>query len=383
MAYGCGGYEFPGTFGGYPDVCELLCLYKKVTDEYGDLLKAIQETQAQLKEYMDSIETEIPGWISNEVDKYISRLDELETSVQKELANNQAAVLAYLHEYSEKVATQLENQTNLVNNRLDKNEQWVGEQMQQSQATIENIIQLFRVEYRQDLNAFREEFREAFQNQNDYVDDTVERVENAQAILNALYSELTEQFDTLNEEMERWEQDVRKIVNNYFTTVRLWYMEHRYQDKKWLEDEIKKVENALANIPESKLPVFNWMRNRQTGVDEYLSDLYEFVLIENGYTAIRWERATWMSAEEFDMSGITAVQWEFDALNVLDDDRWKWSMFSPISGKWVWLGRAIQEVADALNPDAVSAGVYDGAQKTAQVYDALNITADEYRRGKY
>lgn len=382
MAYGIG-HEFPNVHGGYPDVCELLYLYKRLTEEYQELLNTITDTQQQLKDYMDNVNTLIPGWISAEMAKYIAELNQLKTDVTNQLRENQQAVQQFLDEYNEKVSVQLSNNLAAVNARIDKNEEWVMSQLLASEQHTQELIRRFTESFEQAVNA-----------QNQYV---AEQLAAWTAKNELLFSQITEndklQFSmiaALDNQLKLIEStvtnhiaDVQKMLNDYNTVMRLWYYAHRYEDKKWLSEEIAKVHEALDNMPESKLPVFNYFRNKQTGINEWVDDVYLLALPIGGYSALDWSRATWLSAEEFNMSNITAIEFYVDGKRKLDDDRWKYYTFSPISGEYVWIGRALQEVANALNPDAVTAKTYDDSNITAADYDGKNITAEQYRKGVY
>lgn len=382
MAYGVS-TEFPNLHGGYPDVCELLYLYKKLTEEYDELLKTIKDTQQELNDYMANVNSLIPGWISAEMAKYVEQLDQLKADVANQLKNNQNAVEAFLAEYNEKVSTQLANNLAATVARINQNEQWVISQLQASQQHTEELIR-----------RFTETYTQAFKAQNNYV---AQQLANWTEKNEELFSQITandklqfQMIDSLDKQLKLLEgqvnqnvENIQKMIEDYNTVMRLWYYAHRYEDKKWLSDEIEKMRKEIANIPESKLPIFNYLRNKQTGINQWIDDMYLLVLPIGGYSAIEWARATWLTAEEFNASNISAIEFWVDAKRKLDDDRWKYYTFSPISGEFVWIGRALQEVANALNPDAVKAENYDDYKVSAGTYDGKNVTANEYRKGRY
>lgn len=382
MAYGVS-TEFPNLHGGYPDVCELLYLYKKLNEEYAELLKTIKDTQQELNDYMANVNSLIPGWISAEMAKYVEQLNQLKADVANQLKNNQNAIEAFLAEYNEKVSTQLANNLSATIARINQNEQWVISQLQASQQHTEELIR-----------RFTETYTQAFKAQNDYV---AQQLANWTEKNEELFSQITandklqfQMIDSLDKQLKLLEtqvnqnvENVQKMIEDYNTVMRLWYYAHRYEDKKWLSDEIEKMRKEIADIPESKLPIFNYLRNKQTGVNQWVDDMYMLVLPIGGYSAIEWARATWLTAEEFNTSNISAIEFWVDAKRKLDDDRWKYYTFSPISGEFVWIGRALQEVANALNPDAVKAENYDDYKVKAETYDGKNVTANEYRNGRY
>lgn len=382
MAYGVG-TEFPNVHGGYPDMCELLYLYKKLTEQYGDLLKTISDTQQQLKDYMDNVQSLIPGWTSTEVSKYVDELNQLKEDVTRQLTDNQNAVSAFLEEYNEKVRVQLSNNLSAVNTRIERNEQWVLTQLRASEDHTEELIRRFTETYKQ---AFKVQNQYVAQQLADWTEKNQEQYDQLTRDNNLLFATLdglTGELLTLEGRVDSEMEKLCKKIEDYNTVMRLWYYEHRYQDKKWLMEEIADMWQYINNIPTSELPIFNWMRNRQTGINQWVNDMWEYVIPIGGYTALEWERATWLTAEEFNASNITAIEFYVDGKRVLNDDRNKYYMFSPISGQYVWIGRAVQEVANALNPDGVKAENYDYMKVKAGTYDGKNITANEYRNGRY
>lgn len=382
MAYGCG-TEFPSVHGGYPDLCELLYLYKKLTEEYAELLKTIQDTQKELNDYMANVNSLIPGWISTEMEKYVQELNQLKAEVALELQNNQNAISAFLAEYNEKVSVQLSNNLSAVTNRINQNEQWVLSQLKASEDHTEELIR-----------RFTETYKQAFKNQNQYVaqqladwtaknQEQFDQVAKDNNLLFATLAALTTELHTLENRVDESMGKIQDMIENYNSVMRLWYYQHRYEDKKWLESQIAEMQKQMENLPESKLPIFNYFRNRQTGINQWVDDMWSYAMPIGGFTAIEWQRATWLTAEEFNASNITCIEFYTDAKRILDADRWKYYTFSPISGEFVWIGRALQEVANALNPDAVKAENYDTNNVTADTYDGKNITANEYRKGRY
>lgn len=382
MAYGIA-HEFPNVHGGYPDVCELLYLYKKLTEEYQELLDTITETQEQLKNYMDNVNSLIPGWISAEMERYVAELNQVKADVENQLQQNQQAVQRFLEEYNQKVAVQLSNNLSAVNNRIDQNEEWVLSQLQASEQHTEELIRRFTETYKQAFKAQNEAVAEKLAEWTEKNELLFSQITENDRLQFQMIAALDNQLRLLESSVEEHLTQVQKMIENYNVVMRLWYYAHRYEDKKWLSDEIDKVHKALKDIPESELPIFNYFRNKQTGINQWVDDVYLFALPIGGYSAIEWARATWLSAEEFDASNITAIEFYGDGKRKLDDDRWKYYMFSPISGEYVWVGRAIQEVANALNPNAVTAGDYDGSNTTAGTYDGKNVTAEQYRKGVY
>lgn len=382
MAYGCG-TEFPNVHGGYPDLCELLYLYKKLTEEYAELLKTIQDTQKELNDYMANVNSLIPGWISTEMEKYVDELNQLKTEVALELKNNQNAISAFLAEYNEKVTIQLSNNLSAVTNRINQNEQWVLSQLKASEDHTEELIR-----------RFTETYKQAFKNQNQYVaqqladwtaknQEQFDQVTKDNNLLFATLAALTAELHTLENRVDESIAQIQSMIENYKSVMRLWYYQHRYEDKKWLEEQIAEMQKQMENLPESKLPIFNYFRNRQTGINQWVDDMWNYAMPIGGFSALEWQRATWLTAEEFNTSNITCIEFYADGKNALDADRWKYYTFSPISGEFVWIGRALQEVANALNPDAVKAENYDAYNVKADTYDGKNITANEYRKGRY
>ena len=205
---------------------------------------------------------------------------------------------------------------------------------------------------------------------------------------NLNYQELRDSIDAVQKEAEELankllaDMEVNKqLLQVYNTEIRLWYWQHRYEDKKWLEDEITDMKEYVDNIPQSSLPVYNPLRNENTSVNQWIEDAYNNVFCIGGYTAEEWANATYLTAEEFDASNITAVEFYCNGKEKLGDYRKYIYTFSPITGQYVWLGRALQEVANALNLKAISAEQYDALNRTAEEYDGKNITAKEYYEG--
>lgn len=413
MAYAVGS-EFPHVMSEYPDMGELLYLYKSLNDKYAALLQTIKDTQTQLEQYMADVNSKIPGWIKAEVDKYVNDLEELKKSVSDQLKANNDSVKQLLHETQENVRVQLDNQNSAVFNALNQNVDWVQQQLKaqdQRMATkvtqFENWFHWHSNDFKEQISDSMEKFDEDMKKQLTEQDDKMEQVllnehtrfdkmlevqnqrfDNALESYRADYQKVTDLMaaferalsELTQETTSRFDQ-LAQLIESYNTVMRLWYLEHRSRDMAWIRRQLADMREDIANLPESSIPVDNVFKQEQTSINEWMQDLWAALGENDGYSAWEWNQRTWITCDEFNALNVDCTKFYTWAKHVFNDDFAKWHTFSPITGKYVWIGTALQEVADALNPKGVTAKEYDDKGITAQDYDDKNMTARDYYLG--
>lgn len=360
MGYAIGN-EFPNVCGEYPDITELLCLYRKLTSEYTDLLKQITDTNAKLDDYMQNIETMIPGWIDTATKEQQERLNQLANRVEAEINKFSKDINDLIAEYNARLDVQFKNQMNKVNASISYMTTWVTNQIKEMKIWVkEQNIKL-----------------------RNYVDAIDRENQNVHDLHETMIEAVGSRVSALQEEFTRQSESITKRITDWFNVFQLWYYRNRWEDKEWLAREIQKMQDTVDSIPESSSPVYNPIRNAQTSFNQAIMDMFDYGISSDGYEAGEWDISSWITCRLFDTSPITAITFTTDAKHVLDGGWRKLRMFSPVTGQYVWIGTAIQQVFDALNPNGTTASEYDNTQTTAEAYDGRDVTASDYLRKRW
>lgn len=366
MGYAIGN-EFPNVCGEYPDIVELLALYKKLTAEYTELLKQITDTNAKLDKYMADINTMIPGWIDEATKAQQAELQKLADDVQAQITQFTNDINGLIASYDERLDIQFKNQAARVSAELAQTTTWVTNQINQMKIwTQEQVVDMKRWVTNQ--NSQLKQFVAGVQDEQNASISTIQgQVDGLENQLNDLSNEFIKNMEATNKQLQEW-----------FTTFQLWYYRHRWEDKQWLMEEIDKMKEIVDAIPESSSPVYNPIMNEQTSFNQAIMDMFNYGISAGGYSARQWDLSDWITADYFDNSGITAIEFTTNAKHILDAWWQRLRMFSPVSGEYVWIGTAVQQVFDMLNPNKTTAQEYDETETAAEVYDEKMLTAEEY-----
>lgn len=373
------GNEFPNCGSPYPNIEELLCLYRKLTTEYTELLADIQKLQKQLDDYMAEINTKIPGWIDDATKQLQAEVEKLIADANTAIAQSDQKVNEFLQEYNEKVTTQLQNQNAKVCAALNNFSDWVLSQLQANQQSMENLMHKYDILWNKQLNAQNKAIADMLKQQNQRVDSALLEFMNQQAMLeaefNALNQSMTEFKDEVEREWVRWDN----VLKDYNTQMRLWYYERRWEDKQWLMEQIAELRQEVEDLPQSTLPVNNPIfSGEMSSINQWIEDEWNYCWCKDGYSAVEWQLETWITCGEWNARDIDALTFYINCKHEMEYGWNKYMTFSPVSGKMVWIGTAIQEVFNALNPTGIKAAEYDGWNLDAAHYDAQNITAKRY-----
>lgn len=106
--------------------------------------------------------------------------------------------------------------------------------------------------------------------------------------------------------------------------------------------------------------------------------LWDNCCCHGGFDGFQWYMLSEITAKDWSNMNATAVEWYTNAKEIYwrFDSRNK--MFSPVTGEFVDVRKAVYELANALNINAMTALEYDSLMLTADVYDREFITAYEY-----
>lgn len=339
--------EFPGCPDKYPDIGELLCLYKKLTADYDDLLKTIDSTNKKLDDYMNQMQTLVPGWINEATTKFRQELDALANELKQDMTDYNNQLNALMNEFRCRTAQQLQEQNNKFCKAIAQMQCWVKTTIQQSKDWLSGELQTL-IEKDKELG---------------------DRIFSLAEEIGAIHTEVRKALDGYNAQIE-----------NYNSLMRLWYYERRWEDKKWLEEQINALREYVDNLPESTLPVDNPITGEMSSVNQFIKDWWEYVACRHGYTAGEWDRETWITCELFDASNITCLEFYTECKHKLEQGWERFRTFSPVTGEYVEVGTAIQQVFDYLNKDGITAQEYDDKQLSAGTYDGKDVTAKAYLR---
>lgn len=352
------GYEFPCAPGEYPDISELLGLYRRLTSEYTELLKQITDTNAKLDAYMAEVDSKIPGWIDQRVDSLQQRLTETIQKVERDMSSLQLQVQTYMDDVKAEVDTALNNQNAKVCKALQDLYCWVSTQIKAQEEWVRIKID--------ELKRYHDRDFKTLQLTIESMDGRIEDVRNLMVQLtNQLLSDMVE---------------LRAEVRDNIHMVHVWWYEERYKLKEWVHAEIDKMKTIVDGLPEQSPVIINPIRGDRFGrIQEFIDDLWNDVVPLHGWTAEEWAQQTWVTADMWHDMEFSAVEWYAYGKEIFDYRYDQWHVYSPVTGEVVTVGKAIQQVFDMLNPASIKAAEYDNWNMDAAHYDAQNITGARYR----
>lgn len=347
------GYEFPSCPSDYPDITELLCLYRKLTSEYTELLNTIKATNDKLDAYMADVESKIPGWIDARVADLRAQIEDILQQMERKLAQAEANIQQFLKEAQETFDQSIKNNNAKVCRALQELYCWVTSQIKVNQSWVEEKLAELKKFHDMDI----EELRVSI--------DAVQK----------LAVELSEQ---LLQTMET----VKKQFEDAVHAVHVWWYGERVEMKGWVLEQLERMKEIADSIPTDSPVVINPIAgDRFNRLQEFIDDYWTMVAPLHGFTAEEWANQTWVTADVWQEMELNSVEWYCYAKEKYDARYWQWHVFSPVSGEIVTVGKAIQQVFELLNPNGITAGQYDGWNITAGGYDAQNVTGKMYRDG--
>lgn len=282
--------EFPNTNYYDSDLRQLLELYRKLTEEYKELVDTINKTNAKLDRY----QSEIPVYVRTVVQKEISKF--VADSVRR--------------------AELLQTQIDVLKKNIDVRFEKVYSTIDKEDVKIEN----YRKEYIK----------------------------------------------------------TNEIYDRKLSEMRLIVLGSNSVNRQMVESAVDKLTKLVEEIPKSTLPVFNPILVKQTTINDAISDLYNYGITREGFTALEWHNATHITCQYFSDSEITALDFWTGGKPILNCYPDAIKMFSPVSGNYVTVKDAIYELANYLKINSITAAEYDDKNLTAEEYENTNISAQSY-----
>lgn len=313
--------EFPHTNYEDTDLRELIALYKKLVDDYDGTLEKINEVSARLDEYQNTM----TPYINQQVD----------SRVQIAIQNFSSTIEADINSINLKI-------TNL-NNKTDK-----------IQSDMLDKIEALDVK----------------------INGEIGDLENTDMLLMSQLTTLNTALNQTNETIEKNRQQA--IADLTAATMKLNKEIANKADATLVESKLYTIQQieALANMLNSRIDSIA----ESTGADA-VRWLWQYGCCGNGLSAGEWYNMQEVTCEDWHKMNLTCVEWYTESREAYwrFDSRRK--MFSPVTGEFVTVQQAVLELAAAVNPDMIKAGIYDNMKVTADEYDNMNMTAQEYDWG--
>lgn len=219
------------------------------------------------------------------------------------------------------------------------------------------------------LNDFTDDYKEYTDTEitklKDYVDESLNELSNS------LNTKIDSEVDRIDSEIE----ELSKSVSDKISKLTSLIYEVNNNLKIWTEWEIEKIYNYIDKIQCNNIKCYNPTTGYYEPLCKVLSNIYD-ALRYCGITASEYDNMH-ITAEQYDDIYITAVKYDLYAKCLLFKSPWFY-MFSPVSGEYKFYQDVINELADLIKPNPITASEYDALNITADSYDEKEVTAKNY-----
>ena len=247
-----------------------------------------------------------------------------------------------------------------VNNRLTKYQSTVP-------AYVANIVSLEIENYRRDCDYKYTLLRQQIVSVKEDIDAEVSHRKLEDEMLEVKIEEMNRKFDTLNSQYEK-----------KFSEMRLMILGSNAHNRKLIEECVAYCKGLVEGIPKSELPVFNPIRVMNDTINNAIKDIYNHGITTNGFTAIEWHKETHITCRFFKDSAVTCLEYWTDGKPLLGAYNNRHMVFSPTTGEYVPIEKALEQLANYVKEFGITAKRYDDKLLTAEAYDNKNVTASEY-----
>lgn len=350
------GNEFPNVCGKYPSIVELLELYYKLTAEYTQLLKEITDTNQKLDDYMNNINTMIPGWIDEATKEQQDRLNKLADDLQAQMAAQNKAINDLIAAYDARLDIQFKNQMSRVMTLLNQTTTWCTQQINEMKIWVRNEEDQMKK----------------------WTETRVSQLENRQDMQDAMIKALSNRVSYIEDSFDSAMVEINVKILQFMQEMRLWYYAQMYEDRKWVREQVDSLRKQVESIPQSSIPVDNYFTDEQSSMQGWIDSFWVKFLPYHGYTAMEWANRTDITCNIWQDARMTALEFYAFGKEVLPPMLGETTMISPVSGRLVPVSVAVNEVFNALNPTSIKAAEYDNWNMDAGHYDAQNITGKRY-----
>lgn len=247
-----------------------------------------------------------------------------------------------------------------VNNRLTNYQSRIPQYVSQ-------IVAIEIESYRRDCDYKYSLLRQQIVAVKEDIESEVKRRELEDEKLKVEIDAMNKKFDTLNSQYEK-----------KFSEMRLMILGSNAHNRKLIEECIAYCKGLVDNIPKSELPIFNPIRVKNDTINNMVKDFYNYGLTTNGFTAGDWHKETHITGKFFQDSEITCIAYWTDGKPLLGGYNNRHMVFSPTTGEYVPIEKALEQLANYVKEFGITAKKYDEKELTAETYDNKEITASEY-----
>lgn len=172
--------------------------------------------------------------------------------------------------------------------------------------------------------------------------------------------------------------DTEKKFDRRISELRLMLLASDSANRKIVDNAVKYLENRLEQLPKSTYPLYNPIRNELDSVNHTVLDMYNHGLTTNGFSAGQWHTETHITCQFFKDSDIECLEFYTDGKPLLGSYKNRHMVFSPVTGKYVLIEKALAELTEYVKTFAITATGYDDTELTAKTYDDKNVSAENY-----
>lgn len=172
--------------------------------------------------------------------------------------------------------------------------------------------------------------------------------------------------------------DTEKEFDRRISEMRLMILASNSSNRKMVDETVDYCRKLVEELPKSTYPIENHIRGELSTVDDAVADLYNYGITSCGFSAGQWHTKTHITAEFFKDSNVTCLDFWTHGRTILDTFSRQAMTFSPVTGQYVTVEKALKDLANYVKEYGITAGKYDSKEITAEEYDGKDLTAGNY-----
>lgn len=172
--------------------------------------------------------------------------------------------------------------------------------------------------------------------------------------------------------------DTEKEFDRRISEMRVMILASNSTHRKMINETVDYCRKLVEELPKSTYPINNHIRGELSTVDDAVADLYNYGITSCGFSAGQWHTKTHITAEFFKDSNVSCLDFWTHGRTILDTFNRQAMTFSPVTGQYVTVEKALKELANYVKENGVTAKEYDEKELTAEEYDNKDLTASEY-----
>lgn len=347
--------EFPRAKLLDTDYAELIRYYKEVKDKYDGTLNSITELSMRLTAYENDVTNKI-----NNIQQVVVP-NAVNVAVSSAMTQYQQGIDGSIIELRRQI-TSLDSEIKSTENLISKVQSDTIKAVSAVEEQLEMNVQHLSVQI-QNLNS----------QMNLLVSQTDGRIENFESYVHSKLDEFDKKIvdfseDVLEEFSEMLSQDIAEvniIIRREVANIRSDMIAQEMLNKAYTDRKIADIKTLIDTIEiESSLKAVTW--------------IWKYGCNFGGYNAMQWYDDVSITAEDWNKSNVTGVDWYVRGREVFNWFYRRTFMFSPISGNWMSERDVIREMCRYMQINGVTAKQYDDIRLTAGEYDAGRLMAQQY-----